>query len=494
MKRSKWIISLALSLILLLGAAPPVAGGSGSIVIRQPGYLSLEGQIFHAYKIFDVTFSGEHYSYTIADGFSGFAAYPTYETQSLLEYIEGLSSDSPELDRLAANLWDYIHNLGLAPAGSATATNVDEVTISGLALGYYLVYGTALTEHGEILVAACSLTTTNEVANILLKVDAPFIEKMVYDDASGNYQKEADVNIGDTVYFRLTSAVPAMTGYTAYTYTVHDTMSAGLSFNQNSVLVTVGGAAFTDYDLILSPADGHTFDIIFDPAVFVGLAAGDAIEITYSAILNGAAVIGSPGNFNRVYLEYGTNPYTGGTGVTPDDSVEVYTFGIEIYKYTGGEIPGTPLADAAFELRRGSEYGEPVGFSLLAPIGEYDNAIYTHMPTGGDTELISPPSGRISLLGLAADIYYLVETLPPAGFNRVLPIEVVITREAGGAYAIAADGDITNTVNVRNVSGIQFPETGGIGRVIFYTVGLSLMGGAAVALISRRKRRRRHKF
>ena len=62
MKLAKKLISLTLAIMMVavLGVAV-LAAGTGSITIENPQ----PGKTYTAYKIFDVTYSGEAYSYTI---------------------------------------------------------------------------------------------------------------------------------------------------------------------------------------------------------------------------------------------------------------------------------------------------------------------------------------------------------------------------------------------------------------------------------------------
>ena len=58
------------------------------------------------------------------------------------------------------------------------------------------------------------------------------------------------------------------------------------------------------------------------------------IRDRYTAELNNEAVIGSAGNPNDAYLEYSNNPNDEGTGVTPNDTVIVFTYKIVVNKIT----------------------------------------------------------------------------------------------------------------------------------------------------------------
>ena len=96
--------------------------------------------------------------------------------------------------------------------------------------------------------------------------------------------------------------------------------------------------------------------------------------------------------------------------------------------------------------------------------------------------------------------YKLVETTTPAGYNTREDIYFTITAE----HDILSDnpqltsltgGDLfTGNVStgalstiVINKSGVELPETGGIGTTIFYTMGGMLALGAAILLITKKR-------
>ena len=115
-----------------------------------------------------------------------------------------------------SKLYDYVDTNAVSAKGSVTI-GTGSVQITGLDNGYYLVYGTALDGSTQIT-AALALTTANPDQTIILKADAPTLTKQTSDNASGPFASAADAMIGETVYFRLTSAVPNTAGYNAYTY------------------------------------------------------------------------------------------------------------------------------------------------------------------------------------------------------------------------------------------------------------------------------------
>ena len=533
MKRFKKFFSLLLVLTMIMSFAvtvPVSAAGEGSITINIANNIhTLEGFTFEAYKVFDLVpgfspLTGEGYAYVITPEFRAFDDYPDSDTKTLAEYIRTLTSHSDEMNELAANLWAYIETKGIAPAGRATGgAGATSVTITDLDIGYYLVYGTGEIDGldgKETIVAACALTTTDLHPEINIKADVPEIEKKVWDDKDKIWKDWTDVNIGDTVQFKLESKVPVMTGYESYTFTVHDIMSPGLTFDPTSVVVKINDVVFTDYDVVCpaphpAPAPDCTFDLVFDPDVFVTLTPGHSIVITYEAMLNDEAVIAAPGNPNTVHLEFSNDPYTDGTGRTPDSTVKVFTYWFEIFKHTEdhSKEPYDPgflkgLAGAKFILctditDETTKADTTIKFVRISAGSATEPAIYRVATpdeitagTGIETEIVSPESGFIHLRGLDLGVYYLIETVAPDGYKLLdAPIKVEIipwgTPGEGGFRIRINDRPptgLTPSVPVENIAGSKFPETGGIGTAIFTVGGLLIMAGAVLALFIRRRR------
>lgn len=72
--RKLFTVLLALAMTLTLAVSAFAAGTTGSITITNP-----QGDnTYTAYKIFDVTYSGENYSYTISDTDAAYSAVKAY--------------------------------------------------------------------------------------------------------------------------------------------------------------------------------------------------------------------------------------------------------------------------------------------------------------------------------------------------------------------------------------------------------------------------------
>lgn len=293
-----------------------------------------------------------------------------------------------------------------------------------------------------------------------------------------------------------------MDGYTSYTYVVHDTLSDGLTFN-NDVAVTIGGTTYTNFTVA---QDGQSFTITFNDFINQKANAGKDIVITYSAKINEKA-LNRDDETNTVHLEYSNNPYDGSsTGTTPDEVVYVYDFDIVIDKYTGDEADGTRLAGAMFVLKNaeGKYYhwnavtkavewvsvdAEP---DTLNKSAEEIKAAWEQL---GVTVATTDASGAARFSGLDVGSYSLKEIAAPAGYN-LLKEEVTVTITASynedgtlkeSSAASTDNGQYFQTEKIQNNAGTELPSTGGTGTTIFYILGSLLVVVAGVLLVTRKR-------
>lgn len=540
------VMALLVSIVVPVHAADPKS--PGSITINNPStVVKIDGLTFNAYRVLDLTYNYENqgYSYTINDKFNDILTATGYtDLKSMLAALEGMTDRDADIYAFSKKIY-AAYDLGTdTPKVGADYSAVaigETVTINIDKFGYYVVFGTA-SDGTNTIVAACALQTNagaddddnNVVIN--LKADAPSMEKKVYDHdtfehdepalpldlTSTNWKDYADLTIGQTAYFKLNSAVPNMHGYTEYKYIVHDQMSEGLTFN-NDVAVTIGGTTYTDFTVNFPAKDAaNTFEIEFDAVKFKDLTAGDEIIITYSAVLNDKAVIAKNFNTNKVVLEFSNNPYEDTTGKTPEDEVRVYTFQVDLDKYTVFDADGVEeerkLAGAEFEIYKADKNGTIIGSALnlkidFAADDDTSASIYRVSPDNGTTTtIVTPKSGLVQIVGLDEGFYILKETKAPDGYNLLeedvhfgfkafYPDE--ISFDHIGKYNPDTDEfDLTTygmmrtvklssscLVRVENNTGRKLPETGGIGRTIFTVTGSVMMVAAAVIMIAKRKTR-----
>ena len=111
----------------------------------------------------------------------------------------------------------------------AAGTGTDSITVSGP--GYYLIKNTSVGE-GEVFTDYI-LRVVGDV-EVNPKSGKPTLDKQIRHNETGLWGVVGDNQIGDTVEFRTLTTVPIVSGYTQYTYVIHDEMSAGLTSNVRS--------------------------------------------------------------------------------------------------------------------------------------------------------------------------------------------------------------------------------------------------------------------
>ena len=481
-------VLLALAMTLALSVSALAASGtndnSGTITIDN----AVVDQTYTIYQILKLESYNEDskaYAYKATTAWEGFingtdikGTYVNVDDQGYVTWKTGASAaDFAALAQAYAKANNSITNQGSKKADSTT------VEFTGLNLGYYLVDST--------LGSLCSLDTTNPTVTIKEKNAAPTNEKKVEEDATKDYGKVNDADIGQTVNFQ--STITAQAG--AENYVFHDKMSAGLTFGSVTGVTlngkTVDAANYTVKTSGFATDHDCTFEVIFTQTFCDTLKANDRIVISYTATVNENAVIGGNGNLNESKIEYGEN---GKTTTTPPSTTTTYTWKIDVFKYTvvkateeGKEDTEKGLANAQFVL-----------YKMVNGVKNYAIVDANNKITGWTTNaynsaeamkasvIITPDDGTFTITGLDSDTYYLEEIVAPAGYNVLSgPVTVVINDKGEVTY----NGTSTGTVKVLNQSGTELPSTGGMGTTIFYVLGGVLMAGAFVLLVVRKRMR-----
>ena len=398
-------------------------------------------------------------------------------------------------------------------AGSANTVTDGKYVISGLAAGYYLVKDQdgSLTgdadAYTEYIIKVVSDTTATPKSSV------PTVEKKVKDtnDSTGvtsDWQDSADYDIGDSIPFQLKATLADnVSSYTTYKVVFHDTLSKGLTYN-NDAKVYIGGTETNGFTVTATVnADGTTtLTVSCDDVKALGAGNSSVITVEYTAKLNENAVLGSAGNPNEVYLEYSNNPNkseegNNETGETPKDVVIVFTYKTIINKV---DSENKPLTGAAFKLEKLIK-GKDGAADTWTTVKEFT---------------VDETTTSFTFSGLDDGQYKLTETKTPAGYNTIDPIYFVIeathdetadapTLKTLNAYLTDANGnkqtemkdgesvnidlgtvDLTAgsiTTTVVNKSGSELPSTGGIGTTIFYVLGGVLVLAAVVLLVTKKR-------
>lgn len=480
MKNIKRLFLGLLTLLLSVGSLyiTHAEENEGSILVNS----TKEGKIYEIYKIFDLTYSGSNVSYTIDEDWETF--FEEVGKDYLVDANTGslnpitIGSITKYINITEQNINDFT-KLALVYATSLTGNDGiktaegESLTFGNLELGYYLVYPQGATNINEGNGSICSITSTMPTATVNIKADYPEIDKIVDD---------SNADVGQIVKFTVTGEVPDTTGYTSYIYKLDDTMTEGLLFNSEIAdLKVFFGTEIID---VAPTYEDNGFTLTFDMTDYQDYV-GETITITYNAKVTEEAV-NSDTTKNSVTLTYSNNPKEDTTLTTTPIEVPVYSSEINVIKVDAKDNE-QKLAGAIFVIKdsEGKYYqAKDIDGNIITGVSiTEDIALITWVDTEEEaTKLVTGELGTIVFKGVENDTYYLVEIEAPDGYNKLtgpVTVKVGYNEEKTNLLEVA----VSHTEMVENSSGIQLPQTGGIGTKLFIIIGSLLAVGSAVVLI-----------
>lgn len=324
--------------------------------------------------------------------------------------------------------------------------------------------------------------TADDVDMTMKSIEQPPIDKTVDVNDLPQQGPVSSFKPGDPVNFDIASVIPAYPSNAVNTrFAIGDTMSSGLTFNDNNIVVKVTPADSsepqtliqgTHYDL--TPAadlGGKTFEVVFNYEQ-VKQYAGCNVVVSYSATVNNDATVAGPIESNIATVEFARDPYVANDYETDDDEVKLYTYTIQIQKVD--KDSSSTYLDATFDVRTVKDNpATTVGTIITDPRNQ----------------------GLGSISDLPAGTYYLVEVKAPQGYQLdATPIEIFIP-ENPDPDATAADlvvsyvnGDADGQRNaITNTKTPSLPVTGGEGTIAITATGVVLIAGAAALIVRARR-------
>ena len=295
--------------------------------------------------------------------------------------------------------------------------------ISGLEPGYYFVKDQDGSLNGQEDAAYTRyILYVLEDETVEVKSEVPSIDKKI-DEDGGVSANEA--SIGDSIPFVITSNVPNMEGYNKYFFIINDTMSEGLTFN-NDVAITIGDKELVEGEdfYVESSVDVSTGEtsikIVLKDFIQYADQEGDPIEISYSATLNENADLTSAGNVNTAKLTYSNDPnyeYTGDPG-NPENPEEP-------------PKPDEPTPPTPPDPENPEEPGEPG-----EPVGETPEINTKTFTTGIELIKVDPEGNTLT----GAKFKIEGEKVVVVVIN-----ETVFEEDANGTWYLLKDGTYTET-------------------------------------------------
>lgn len=417
------------------------------------------------------------------------AAYvATFNAEQIRKFAEELAKTNPLPTADGAGL-----TVTAEQAGTAQPVAVDGE-------GWYLVTDTYNGKAGTPAVVA---TTVNGLDNLRIVADAKTGQGGITTVGRFNAKNEnpltppsktakvgdvdvndKTVNVGDTVDFTVSAAVPASAAnYDVYPFTITDTASKGLKVAETSTFkVQVDGkdvdAALYKVEQTGSAAVGTTTTITFASAKSL---AGKTIVVSYTGVVTKDALTGLDGSVdNKATIT--TNGGTSGEGKT-----ESKTYGFQ-FKKIGVDDDANALAGAQFVVKKkdGKFLKQDTESKAWSSVDDQTDA--TVFTSGAD--------GLVQFKGLAAGDYTVMETNAPNGYAQNFKVTFDVSIAENGTVTfkqdllhqvtLPTDGQIATVKNVKSIT--QLPLTGAAGTTLFTVVALLVAGaGVTVAVKSRQR-------
>lgn len=522
MKFSKKVLPMVLAMAMIPTMSMTAFATQSATEVNNSN-VDISNHTFAAYQIF----KGDYHNGTLSNvawgpgvatsGVNGFEYDGTSDAGEIAKKLTGVNAETA--NAFAKEAAKHITGTPTIGTGSITIQEA----------GYYLIVDTtSLVDDTDPAnrkpvydarnLTLLEVTAANETITPRVKTDKPSVEKKVAENTKytqnggygDTYNDVADYNIGDSVEFHLIGAIPDMSNYETYKYEFVDTLSSGLTAPLASTIKVYlsDDKKYDSTDTELTTGTNPSVSVneqninvtFSDLKSITGASKGKYIIVDYSAVLNTNAVIGLNGNENEVKLKYSNNPNGSGEGETPEDKVIVFTYELDVTKVDANNS-GTKLQGAEFKL-----INKDGKYATVNAEGKVTG--WVNNETDGST-LTSDGNGVFKVIGLDDAVYKLKETKAPDGYNLLpAPIDFTIKAEtsnnqnwtgtADDAFTklnitvnnTTTEGNITSgivSMDVANKSGSILPETGGIGTTIFYIVGVVLVLGAGVLLVTKKR-------
>ena len=337
------------------------------------------------------------------------------------------------------------------------------------------------------------------------------------------YAESATASAGDTVEYQIISTLPSITSAASYLsqYTFVDTLSTGLTYKKNDVVLEFYSEAACTNKIATWTADSEKFTVGYttgtngesimtiamtaaglneintSSAVYTGASAVNSgysdctLRITYGATLDtdNSLILGDTGNPNEVTLTWkrsNTSFYD-----TLTDDAAVYSFGLDVTKnFSDGR---GDAAKVEFLIQNSTD-----NYYLTGSLNTTENVWYVTGKTAdasGATHFVPTAAGKLTVKGLEDDAYTLTEVKTDSAYTLLkAPVQVVVCK-SGSTVTATVDGNAVNMsaigtsghalapFTIINTRGFDLPQTGGTGNWMFPVIGMVMLAACITGIV-----------
>ena len=343
-------------------------------------------------------------------------------------------------------------------------------------------------------------------------------------DITDGYAHTATASIGDSVDYQIISTLPTITSKASSLseYTYVDTMSKGIKYNKNDVVIEFFKDAGCTDKITTWGEDSGKYTVVYDAANTMTIRMTESglseinesatvytdsvkrgysnctMRITYAATLTADAKMGDTDNPNEVVLTWKRTNTT--YFDTLKDCCHVYTYGIDVLKQFSDN--GGNVRNVKFRLHNDSD-----DCYIIAE--QKDGVYYAKGFTSKKsdaTTFVPNAQGHIVIKRLEDDAYSLTETATDKGYVLLKEaVKIVITTKENGACekcgaklltasttvngkdVTMSEGNAIVPLTVVNNPGFDLPKTGGYGVWMYTVGGVLLLGAAGFIAVKSRK-------
>ena len=344
-------------------------------------------------------------------------------------------------------------------------------------------------------------------------------------DIKDGYEHTATASVGDIVDYQIISTLPTITSKASSLseYTYVDTMSKGIRYNKNDVVIEFFRDAGCTDKIATWAVNSGKFTVGYDDTANTmtirmtesGLSeineattvhtdsvkrgySDCTMRISYAATLTADAKMGDTDNPNEVVLTWKRTNTT--YFDTLKDCCHVYTYGIDVLKQFSDN--GGNVRNVKFRLHNDTD-----DCYIIADLK--DGVYYAKgfaAKKADATTFVPNSGGHIVVKGMEDDAYSLTEIATDKGYGLLKEaVKIVITTKENGACercgaklltasatvnskdASMSEGNAIVPLTVVNNPGFDLPKTGGYG-VWMYTVGGVLLLSMAAFIVAKSRK------